>query len=207
MEIATAAFSTHYATMAHPMLQQDATGPVPVGIHNSTSTDYAFPREDEEGNCWIPEDFSKGDLEMSEEGFEGENKFVNYQDPASTVLRADCATASWMEVCSVPLFWEEVDCDIYTKKAKKKTSDKKKPLILPVWAVVITQTLQILWELNVVMIVTLPSWAMLALVAAIDWLIDWIWMGLFSWWCKVCAMIFIWIFNIAFLPFHIFGWL
>lgn len=111
-----------------------------------------------------------------------------------------------MEVCSIPLYWESVKCNVYDSSSSKK-SKKKKGIILPTWAVVIVQVLETLWELNIVFIVTLPWWAILATVAAADWIIDWIWVGLFIWWCKPCAMVFIWIFNIAFLPFHIGGWL
>lgn len=142
---------------------------------------------------------------MSEPDYEGDNIYIDYQDPASTVIRADCATQSWMEVCSVPLYWEESSCSVFTRT--KKAPEKKKGIILPTWAVVIVQVLETLWELNVVLIVTLPWWAILATIALVDWIIDWIWIGLFVWWCKTCAVIFIWIFNIAFLPFHIFGWL
>jgi hypothetical protein len=64
-----------------------------------------------------------------------------------------------------------------------------------------------IWELHIIAIVSLPWWGLLATVALVDWLLDLVWMGLFGWWCLPCAGLFIWIFNIALLPFHLFAWL
>lgn len=154
------------------------------------------------GTCWIPDSFLKKDLKDED----AEARWADYMDSQSEVMRAECDTRPWMEICNIDLYWLEVDCDIFTKTTPKKAS-KKKGIILPTWLVVIVQVLETLWELNVIFIVTLPWWAILATVALVDWIIDWIWMGLFVWWCRTCAAIFIWIFNIAFLPFHIGGWL
>ena len=204
MELATAAISTMSAFAAHPLLME---GVGPAGTHEPYGDEYAFPRKDEDGKCWIPEGFTKDDLQFSAADYEGEeNPWADYEDPASEVVRLDCEEQSWMEVCSIPLYWDSVKCGVYDSSPSSGKKEKK-GIILPTWAVVIVQVLETLWELNIVFIVTLPWWAILATIAAVEWIIDWIWVGLFIWWCKPCAMVFIWIFNIAFLPFHIGGWL
>jgi len=77
---------------------------------------------------------------------------------------------------------------------------------MPWWIVVPVQLAAAAWELHVVAMVTLPFWVIMVGLTTFDWLLDWVWLGLFFW-CKFCAGFFIWLVNIAFLPFHILGWL
>lgn len=58
-----------------------------------------------------------------------------------------------------------------------------------------------------VLVVYLPGYLVLFSLALVDWLVDWVFMLLFGWWCLPCAGVFIWTINIAMLPFHILGWL
>ena len=44
-------------------------------------------------------------------------------------------------------------------------------------------------------------------VALVDYILDWVFWLLFGWYCEFCAGIFIWIINIAHLPFTIWGWI
>ena len=53
MELATASFST---ALAHPILQQGFVDG-PVGIHKPAVDGQIFPRKDEEGTCWLPQDY------------------------------------------------------------------------------------------------------------------------------------------------------
>jgi len=66
--------------------------------------------------------------------------------------------------------------------------------------------LSALWEAHIIVIVTLPYWSFLAILALVDWLLDWVWLGLFGWWCTPCAGFFIWTFNIAYIPFQLLAW-
>ena len=52
----------------------------------------------------------------------------------------------------------------------------------------------------------LPWWSILFSVALLDWLLDWVFLGLFFW-CNFCAGIFIWTINIAMIPFMLWGYL
>ena len=119
-----------------------------------------------------------------------------------------------MAVCETPLYWEEVDCDVYTSSnsgsgssaGSEAAENAKGRGGMPGWIVVPVQMLSAIWELHVVGMVTLPWWGIMVSIAVTDWLLDWVWLGLFFW-CKFCAGFFIWLINIAFLPFHILGWL
>jgi hypothetical protein len=122
----------------------------------------------------------------------------------SEVMRAECDTQPWMEICSIDLTWKTVDCDIYKpEEAGVEAEDGGLPgaIVYPILF------LSWLLELHVVAIVTLPLWTLLATIATLDWILDWIWLGLFGWWCLPCAGVFIWIFNIVLSPFHILAWL
>ena len=117
-----------------------------------------------------------------------------------------------MAVCETPLYWEEVPCDIYDTKEDEPTGvDNAAEEAagrggMPLWIVIPVQVLSAIWELHIVYLVTLPWWGLLVGIAAADWVLDWVWLGLFFW-CKRCAGFFIWLVNIALLPFHVFGWL
>jgi len=43
----------------------------------------------------------------------------------SQIMRAECGEQPWMEVCSKPLTWEKVPCDIYSKTSSKSTGKKE----------------------------------------------------------------------------------
>ena len=77
---------------------------------------------------------------------------------------------------------------------------------LPVFIVVFVQLLAFIWEFGVVAIVMLPWWSILFSIALFDWLLDWVFLGLFFW-CDFCAGIFIWTINIIMLPFMFWGYL
>ena len=56
------------------------------------------------------------------------------------------------------------------------------------------------------MIVALPWWLFITSVAVLDWILDWVFIILFFW-APIIAKIFIWIINIAHLPFTILGYI
>jgi len=60
--------------------------------------------------------------------------------------------------------------------------------------------------MHVVFLAFLPWYAILLVYMLLDFLLDWIWYGLFFWWCLPCAWIFIWLFNIVFIPFTVWGY-
>ena len=103
MELATASFST---ALTHPMLRQQYG---PEGEHFQYG-DQRWPRIDDEGTCWIPEDFKVSEMD-------DDVKYIDYEDSLSQVMRAECEQQPWMAVCETPLYWEEVDCDIYAVKS------------------------------------------------------------------------------------------
>ena len=195
--LATSAFSTH---MIFPTVQQSAVHP--IGEHKAVYDDHAFPHKDNNGDCWWPADY---------ESYKGEDKettaFVDYMDPKSEIYRETCASAPVEPFCSIQLSWEKVDCDIYDKKKDSVKKKDDEPWTLPWYVSYPVMFLSGVWKFHVIFAVTLPWWLLLATVAALDWIIDWpIWL-LFGWWCVPCAGVFIWLINIAMLPFHILAWL
>lgn len=40
-------------------------------------------------------------------------------------MRAECDLQPWMSVCEIPLYWEEVDCDIYIDRARKEADERR----------------------------------------------------------------------------------
>jgi hypothetical protein len=62
------------------------------------------------------------------------------------------------------------------------------------------------WEFGVIGIVTLPFWSVVASIATLDWLVDWVFLLTIGLICKPCAGLFIWIINIAMIPFMLVGW-
>ena len=63
-----------------------------------------------------------------------------------------------------------------------------------------------LWKLGIVATVQLPWWSILASIAAVDWVLDWVFLLTIGLIAKPIASIFIWILNIVHLPFTIIGW-
>ena len=127
-------------------------------------------------------------------------------------MRAECDLQPWMQVCQIPLVWERVKCDIYIKRAKEEAAEaegdeKEKKGLLPIWVVIPVQILSAIWKGLAIFIVFLPWWLILASIATVDWVLDWVFLFTFGLFCVPCAGFFIWILNIALLPFTIWGWL
>ena len=117
-----------------------------------------------------------------------------------------------MQVCQIPLLWERVDCKIYINRAKEEEQagleeEEEKKGLLPIWVVIPVQVLSGIWKALAIAIVFLPWWLILATIAAVDWVVDWVFLVLFGLFCVPCAGFFIWILNIALLPFTIWGWI
>lgn len=112
-----------------------------------------------------------------------------------------------MEICSIPLYWEKVDCDKYEPKKPAKKVEEEEEGGISGWIAYPFVFLSWVWQMHIVAIVTLPKWLFLATIALVDWLLDWVWLGLFGWWCMPCAGFFIWIINIALFPFTLFAWI
>lgn len=79
--------------------------------------------------------------------------------------------------------------------------------LLPWYIVVPVQLVAMFWELGVVAIVTLPWWSILASIATLDWILDWVFLFTIGLICRPCAGLFIWILNILMLPFMIWGYI
>ena len=77
---------------------------------------------------------------------------------------------------------------------------------LPWFIVVPVQLASMFWELGVVAIVTLPFWSVVATIATLDWLLDWVFLLTIGLICRPCAGLFIWVINIAMIPFMLVGW-
>ena len=88
---------------------------------------------------------------------------------------------------------------------QKKLDRAPKPTMPPGLRVIV-QIISWMMEMFVVMIAILPWYAILLVYMLMDFLLDWIWYALFFWWCLPCAWIFIWLFNIVFMPFTIWGY-
>ena len=78
--------------------------------------------------------------------------------------------------------------------------------ILPYGVILTFQILAFIFELHVILIYTTPMFALVMSFILIDYLIDWLWWLIFGFYCEVCAYVFIWIFNIIFLPLTLIGW-
>ena len=186
------------------MLTQSAPGP--SGEHFQYSSKYRFPHEDSVGVCWQPQGYDpKTDSSDS-------RLWLDYEDSVSEVMRAECDLQPWMQVCQIPLLWERVDCKVYIERAKAEEAgsageEEEKKGLLPIWVVIPVQVLSGIWKALAISIVFLPWWLILASVAALDWVLDWVFLLAFGLFCRPCAGFFIWILNIAFLPFTIWGWI
>ena len=110
----------------------------------------------------------------------------------------------------MPLYWEEVPCeedDGGDAPSGGGGEEEEASGWLPWWIVYPVQFIAWLWDMHIVMIIIFPWWLMLFSVAMIDYVLDLVFWLLFGWYCEFCAGIFIWIVNIAHLPFWIWGWL
>lgn len=202
MELASSlAASTALVPVPHHLLQQSSYGP--TGLHYRFDAEQRFPRQDAEGVCWQPSGY------VQSQDYEGNEDWLEYEDPSSQTLRADCDTMSWMQVCQVPLSWDQVDCNIYAQApATQETQvEESQGGLLPLWVVIPVQIIEVLFQMTVVVVIIAPFYLLLAAVALVDWLLDWIFIGLFVWWCPFCVGLFVWIINIVLIPFHLWGWI
>jgi len=79
--------------------------------------------------------------------------------------------------------------------------------LLP-WFLVIPFSLAgMVWKMGVISTVMLPWWTILSSVALVDWILDFVFLWTLGLFCTPCAGLFIWILNIAHIPFTIWGWL
>ena len=78
--------------------------------------------------------------------------------------------------------------------------------ILPYGVIITFQILAFIFELHVILIYATPMFALVMSFILLDYIIDWLWWLIFGFYCEVCAYVFIWIFNIIFLPFTLIGW-
>ena len=77
---------------------------------------------------------------------------------------------------------------------------------MPIYVVIPVQIISGLFKVLVIGIVALPWWLLLAVFAALDWVLDWVFLLTFGLFCVPCAGFFIWILNVALLPVTILGW-
>ena len=71
---------------------------------------------------------------------------------------------------------------------------------------IIFQIIAAFFEIHIIAISIAPWYLILLVYQFVDFLIDWIWYAIFFAWCLPCAWVFIWIFNIAFLPITVWGY-
>ena len=156
--------------------------------HYAISEHHAFPRKDENDVCWQPADF---------DGQTGE-QWASYENPQSELCAHDATLA-----CASGLEWQAVSCESHPVLRAEEEEEWK----LSLWIVVPVQILAAFVEWHVVLIMTLPWQVILFTISLVDYLLDWVFFLLFGWYCSFCAGIFIWIINIAHLPFTIWGWI
>ena len=190
------------ATAMHPLLMQDAPT-APVGEHKQVFDDVEFPHKDEDGVCWQPVGWSPDD---------DKDKWVDYMDPTSEQMREKCDTQDWLEVCQIPLEWEEVSCDGSDEEASEavetgEEAEEEGSGGLPRWIVWPVQFAAWIAEMHVITIITLPWWTFIFAVALIDYALDIAFFIAFGWYCGFCAGFFIWIVNLVHLPFSLWGFL
>lgn len=94
--------------------------------------------------------------------------------------------------CADPFYQEKIDNMIH-------------PTAPPALRIVF-QIIALIMELHVVVIAMLPWYLILLAYMLLDWILDWFWYGIFFAWCLPCAWVFIWLFNIIFLPFTVWGY-
>jgi len=69
------------------------------------------------------------------------------------------------------------------------------------------QIISVFFEFHIVTIAIFPWYLLLLTYMLIDYIIDWIWYAIFFAWCLPCAWVFIWIFNVVFIPFTVWGYI
>jgi len=79
--------------------------------------------------------------------------------------------------------------------------------ILPYGLILFFQIFAFLFELQTILLYATPMFALVMSFILLDYLIDWLWWLIFGFYCEVCAYVFIWIFNIIFLPLTLIGWI
>lgn len=76
------------------------------------------------------------------------------------------------------------------------------------WIIVLPFSLAgMIWKFGLISTVFLPQWSILATFALVDWIVDWVFLLTLGLFCKPCAGLFIWIINLVYIPFMIWGWL
>ena len=77
---------------------------------------------------------------------------------------------------------------------------------LPKWLRLTAMIIATIMEMHIVVIAILPWWGVgIALILA-DLVWDWLWYLIFGFFCKPCAYVFVWLFNIATLFVHVPWW-
>lgn len=114
----------------------------------------------------------------------------------------------------MPLVWKEVPCDVWDNPDGESREEVPAPSgeeesggLLPWPVAYFVMFLSWLFEMHVVMIVTLPWWSILFFFALVDYALDLVFWLLFGWYCSFCAGVFVWIVNIVHLPITILGWI
>lgn len=79
--------------------------------------------------------------------------------------------------------------------------------MLPWWVVYPVFTLSSVWKGLLISSVMLPWWSILASIALIDFVLDFVFLYTLGLFCRPCAGFFIWVLNIALIPFTIWGWI
>ena len=170
----------------------------PTGEHTQAGAT-RFPHVDELGTCWIPTDYDPAT------DFPENQEWIDYEDSASEIMRAECDRQPWMTICTIPLYWTAVPCDIYAVLAPAP-EEEDEGFALPLYVVLPVQATALLFELLALMFIGLPYFLIFFTLAAIDFILDWVFWLLFGWYCPACAGIIIWIINIAYLPFWLMAW-
>ena len=83
---------------------------------------------------------------------------------------------------------------------------KKLDDTLPRWLRIVAQIMGAVFEFHVVFLAILPWWGLgIGLILA-DLIFDYFWYLIFFAFCKPCAYVFVWLFNIATIPLHVPYW-
>ena len=154
--------------------------------------------------CWIPQGYSP-DVD-----YEENTEWKEYEDRTSEIMRAECKWQDYLKVCSITLYWEPVECNIYEVKVVEVVEEEEvddESGWLPWWVVYPVFGLSGIWKSLLIGSVFLPWWSILASVAAVDFILDFVFLWTLGLFCTPCAGFFIWLLNIALIPFTIWGWL
>jgi len=77
-----------------------------VGLHEPYDKGSDFPRIDEEGTCWLPQDYEFS----SDEEQNNPDLWRSYTDPESQIKRAECTSWSFEDICADQLYWNTTAC-------------------------------------------------------------------------------------------------